>query len=31
VHQRQDGSIAIPKALQPYLGGRTEFRVAAKR
>jgi len=24
-HQRANGSIAIPKALQPYLGGRTEF------
>ena len=25
-HQRADGSIAIPKALRPYLGGRDEFR-----
>jgi seryl-tRNA synthetase len=25
-HQRADGSIAIPAALRPYLGGRTEFR-----
>ena len=25
-HQRADGSIAIPKALRPYLGGREEFR-----
>ncbi len=27
-HQRADGSIAIPAALRPYLGGRTEFRPA---
>jgi seryl-tRNA synthetase len=27
-HQRADGSIAIPAALRPYLGGRTEFRRA---
>ena len=27
-HQRSDGSIEIPLALQPYLGGRTEFRPA---
>ncbi|MFM2329259.1 MAG: hypothetical protein RLZZ494_1362, partial [Pseudomonadota bacterium] len=25
-HQRADGSIAIPAALQPYLGGLTELR-----
>jgi len=25
-HQRADGSIAVPKALQPYLGGATELR-----
>ena len=25
-HQRADGSVAIPKALQPYLGGLTELR-----
>lgn len=25
-HQRADGSVAIPKALQPYLGGMTELR-----
>jgi seryl-tRNA synthetase len=25
-HQRADGSVAIPPALQPYLGGQTEFR-----
>jgi seryl-tRNA synthetase len=25
-HQRADGSVAIPKALRPYLGGRAEFR-----
>jgi seryl-tRNA synthetase len=25
-HQRADGSVGIPKALQPYLGGRTEIR-----
>lgn len=28
-HQRADGSIAIPKALRPYLGGREEFRPPA--
>lgn len=27
-HQRADGSVAIPKALQPYLGGMTEIRPA---
>ena len=27
-HQRADGSIGIPKALRPYLGGRDEFRRA---
>jgi seryl-tRNA synthetase len=25
-HQRPDGSIAVPAALRPYLGGRTELR-----
>lgn len=25
-NQREDGSIAIPKALQPYMGGATEIR-----
>ncbi|MCL2000776.1 MAG: serine--tRNA ligase [Planctomycetes bacterium] len=25
-NQREDGSVAIPKALQPYLGGMTEVR-----
>jgi len=25
VHQREDGSVHVPKALQPYLGGRTEL------
>ena len=25
VHQRQDGSVHVPAALQPYLGGRTEL------
>ena len=25
-HQRADGSVAIPKPLQPYLGGMTELR-----
>lgn len=25
-YQREDGSVAIPKALQPYMGGRTEIR-----
>ena len=24
-HQREDGSICIPAALQPYLGGLTEL------
>ena len=24
-YQRQDGSVAVPEALQPYLGGRTEL------
>jgi seryl-tRNA synthetase len=28
VHQRADGSIGVPKALRPYLGGRDEFRPA---
>ncbi len=28
-HQRADGSVAIPKALQPYLGGMTEIRPPA--
>ena len=28
-HQRADGSVAIPAALQPYLGGRTEFTPVA--
>ena len=26
VHQRKDGSIAIPKCLVPYMGGMTEIR-----
>lgn len=26
VHQRKDGSVAIPKCLQPYMGGLTEIR-----
>lgn len=25
-HQQEDGSIAIPKALQPYMGGKTHIR-----
>ena len=25
VHQQQDGSVRVPEALQPYLGGRTEL------
>jgi seryl-tRNA synthetase len=25
VHQRVDGSVHVPEALRPYLGGRTEF------
>ena len=24
-HQRPDGSVRLPEALQPYLGGRTEL------
>lgn len=28
-HQRADGSIAIPKALRPYLGGRESFPAPA--
>ena len=28
-HQRADGGVAIPKALQPYLGGLTELRPPA--
>lgn len=28
-HQRADGSVAIPAALQPYLGGMTEIRPPA--
>jgi seryl-tRNA synthetase len=26
VHQQADGSVRVPAALQPYLGGRTELR-----
>jgi seryl-tRNA synthetase len=26
VHQRADGSVHVPKALRPYLGGRAELR-----
>ncbi len=26
-NQREDGSVAIPKVLQPYMGGMTELRV----
>lgn len=26
VHQRKDGSVAIPKCLVPYMGGQTEIR-----
>jgi seryl-tRNA synthetase len=29
VHQRRDGSVRIPHALRPYLGGREEFRPRA--
>ena len=25
-HQQADGSVRIPRALQPFLAGRTEFR-----
>ena len=25
-YQREDGSVAVPEALQPYLGGVTELR-----
>jgi seryl-tRNA synthetase len=28
-HQRPDGSIAVPQALRPYLGGRAELRAPA--
>ena len=28
VHQRQDGSVRVPAALQPWLGGRTELTPA---
>jgi seryl-tRNA synthetase len=28
VHQQADGSVHVPKALQPFLGGRTELRPA---
>jgi seryl-tRNA synthetase len=28
VHQQADGSVYVPKALQPFLGGRTELRPA---
>ena len=28
-HQQPDGSVRIPTALQPYLGGRTELRAAS--
>ena len=27
-HQQKDGSVHIPEALQPYLGGQTEIRKA---
>lgn len=30
-HQQADGSIHIPEALQPYMGGRTELRPAPSR
>jgi seryl-tRNA synthetase len=26
-HQETDGSVRIPKALQPYLGGATHFNL----
>lgn len=26
-YQREDGSVEVPKALQPYMGGKTEIRV----
>jgi seryl-tRNA synthetase len=29
VHQRKDGSVGIPKALRPYLGGREELKPRA--
>ena len=25
-HQQPDGSVRVPKALQPYLGGRDELK-----
>jgi len=27
-HQRSDGSVAVPAALRPYLGGRESFEPA---
>ena len=27
-YQREDGSVAVPEALQGYMGGQTEIRVA---
>ena len=30
-YQREDGSVAIPKALQPYMGGMTEIRPSGRR
>jgi len=29
-HQQADGSVRIPAALQPYMGGLTELRASAK-
>jgi len=26
VHQQPDGSVRVPEALRPYLGGRAELR-----
>ena len=28
-HQQADGSVAVPPALQPYLGGRTKLEPPA--
>ena len=29
-HQRPDGSVAVPKALQPFLGGRDVLEPASR-
>jgi seryl-tRNA synthetase len=30
VHQRADGSVHVPEALRPYLGGRAELAAAQR-